>query len=83
MNISNGLFQIAGFFEKYGQTGGVVSAVEARYLAAQLGALAEATRAQAIALQAVGDEFDAFIETAGAAADRRPARAFSVIEGGK
>jgi hypothetical protein len=60
----------------------VISAAEAQFMAARLGALAEGARSTEIALKAVGDEFDAFVESSGAPVDKRPVRAFSLIEGG-
>jgi len=83
MNASNDLFQIAGFFEKYAQTGGVVSPQEAQFLASHLSALGERVRSLQLAFTAVGDEFDEFIKTHGAVVDKRPVRAFALIEGGQ
>jgi hypothetical protein len=83
MNASNDLFQIAGFFEKYAQTGGVVSPQEAQFLSSHLSALGERVRALQLAFKGLGDEFDAYLTKHGAVVDKRPVRAFSLIEGGQ
>jgi hypothetical protein len=82
MDVSNDLFQIAGFFERYTRTGGVISPQEAQVLASRIGALAEGARGVAIALKAVCEEFDEYVASNGVAAGR-PMRAFSVVEGGR
>jgi hypothetical protein len=83
MKVSDGLFHIAGFFDRYVETGGVVSALECKLLAMQLNALAEAAHSQEAAARAISDEFDAFVATYGGPVDRPIERRLSVIPGGR
>jgi hypothetical protein len=90
MTISNNLFQLAGFFEKYRETGGTITAEDAVRISAMLNMLGVGTEALEKAKQAIADEFDRYIEDqcsddASLVARPRNARAFgsfAVIEGG-
>ncbi len=96
MTISNELFQIAGFFHRYRETGGTITAAEAAALSAKLGMLAEGVLNQEGAQKSLADEFDRWIEDSlgdgpspALVARPRSARAFGgtcgglmVIEGG-
>ena len=86
MTLSNALFQLAGFFERYRNTGGTITAEEAAAMSGKLMMLGEGVASLEVSQKAISDEFDRYIEDqardSGPIVHRpRSARAFQVIEG--